>query len=500
VPLQKSVDLLVIGAGINGAGIARDAAGRGLTVLLCDQGDIGGATSSASTKLIHGGLRYLEQYEFRLVREALREREVLLALAPHLIQPLRLILPHDKAQRPAWMIRLGLFIYDHLGGRKRLPASHALDLNSHPGGRPLIPGYGKGFVYSDCRVDDSRLVILNAKDASERGAEVLPRTQAVSARRFQDHWLVDLESENAENSGTARARAVVNAGGPWANQVLYETLQIIPDHLVRLVKGSHIVVPAMFDHDDAYLFQNPDGRIVFAIPFEGNHTLIGTTEADFQGDPATAEITPEETSYLCECSNRYFSRKISPDDVIWSFAGVRPLFDDGAGDATSASRDYLLEFNGGADRAPLLSVLGGKITTYRSLAEEALERLSAALGSDSRPWTSGTPLPGGDMEGADFSTFLESTIIRFPWLPDDLRLRYAHAYGTRIESLLDGINDMNGLGENFGGGLYSAEADYLIREEWAQTADDILWRRSKLGLTAPPHTRDRLAQWLRSKA
>ncbi len=493
--MAEVLDIVVVGGGINGAGIARDAAGRGLSVLLCEKNDLASATSSASTKLIHGGLRYLEYYEFRLVREALIEREVLLRAAPHIIWPLRFVLPHNKGLRPAWMIRLGLFLYDHLGGRKLLPASAGIDLRKHPAGEPLEADLRKAFVYSDCWVQDSRLVVLNAMDAVERGAEVLTRVECVSARREGDRWRVVLRDRRNDTQREVEARAVVNAAGPWTAEFIEQRAGLNKATSLRLVKGSHIVVPKLFEHDYPYIFQNPDGRIVFAIPYEGDFTLIGTTDVDFTGDAAKVAISEEETRYLCDAVNAYFKRKIGPADVVWTYSGVRPLYDDAAESAASATRDYVLELDHSPGRAPLLSVFGGKITTFRKLAEHALARLEEALGPLGEPWTAGAALPGGDMPNADFEGCLARFCQAHPWLPAKLARRYLRNYGTRAERLLAGASTLDGLGDHFGGGLYAAELDYLTRHEWAESADDVLWRRSKLGLHIDQGIKSNLDAW-----
>lgn len=494
--MPEVLDIVVVGGGINGAGIARDAAGRGLSVLLCEKNDLASATSSASTKLIHGGLRYLEYYEFRLVREALIEREVLLRAAPHIIWPLRFVLPHNKGLRPAWMIRLGLFLYDHLGGRQLLPASEGIDLRRHPAGAPLEAGLRKAFVYSDCWVQDSRLVVLNAMDAAERGAEVLTRVECLSARREGAHWRVVLRDRREGGQREVLARALVNAAGPWTAEFIEQRAGLNRAQSLRLVKGSHIVVPKLFDHDFPYIFQNPDGRIVFAIPYEDDFTLIGTTDVDFTGDAAEVAITEEETRYLCDAVNVYFKRKIGPADVVWTYSGVRPLYDDAAESASSATRDYVLQLDHGDGQAPLLSIFGGKITTFRKLAEHALAKLEEALGPLGPPWTATAALPGGDMPNADFEGCLERFRQAHPWLPATLARRYLRNYGTRAERLLDGASDVAGLGEHLGDGLYAAEARYLMRAEWAQTADDMLWRRSKMGLHVSEATKRNIEEWL----
>lgn len=490
-------DLLVVGGGINGAGIARDAAGRGLSVVLCEQDDLAGHTSSASSKLIHGGLRYLEYYEFRLVSKALAEREVVLRAAPHIVWPLRFVMPHVPTLRPAWMIRIGLLLYDHLdlGKRKLLPGSTGVDLRTHPAGAPLVSDLTKGFIYSDAWVDDARLVVLNAMDAAERGADIRPRTRCVSARRDAGQWLATLRSTVDSKETTVRARCLVNASGPWVSAFLDDAVGLERHRGVRQVKGSHIVVPKLFDHAYAYIFQNTDKRIVFAIPYEHAYTLIGTTDVDYEGDPGAAEITEAETRYLCDLANRFFEKKIMPGDVAWSYSGVRPLVDDAADDVSAITRDYVLDLDTGG--APLLSIFGGKITTFRKLAEEAVDTLTRVLGIHQPAWTSShAPLPGGDMENADFETFLSGFRGAYPWLPPDLAHRYARAYGTRATGVFDGANTLKDLGEPLGDGLYAAEAEYLVNHEWATTADDILWRRSKLGLVASPDTVGRLTNWL----
>jgi glycerol-3-phosphate dehydrogenase len=486
VPNGDSVDLLVIGGGINGAGIAREAAGRGLKVLLAEQGDLAQGTSSASTKLIHGGLRYLEYYEFRLVREALKEREVLLALAPHIIWPLRFVLPHARHLRPAWMIRTGLFLYDNIGGRERLPASRGVDLRSDPVGAPLKPEFAKGFCYSDCWVEDSRLVVLNAMDAAERGAEILTRTRVASARASGGSWQAVLQDRSGARR-TVSARGLVNAAGPWVAGVADAVIGRPLDEPIRLVKGSHIVVPKLFDGPQAYILQNEDRRIVFAIPYERRFTLIGTTDLNYLGDPAAVAITPEETDYLCAVIARYFRKAVTPAEVVWSYSGVRPLYDDKRESASAVTRDYVLRLET-PEGAPLLSVYGGKITTYRKLGEHALEKLAPHYPRLGRPWTAAAALPGGDMPDRDFDRFFAGLLARRPWLPEALARRWARAYGTRVEALIGGAAGLAGLGRHYGDDLYQCEIDYLTAREWARTSTDILWRRSKLGLHLAPPT------------
>ncbi|KVK90558.1 glycerol-3-phosphate dehydrogenase [Burkholderia ubonensis] len=482
-------DLLVVGGGINGAGIARDAAGRGLSVMLCEQDDLASHTSSASTKLIHGGLRYLEYKEFGLVRKALQERETLLRAAPHIMWPLRFVMPHMPNLRPAWLIRIGLFLYDHLAKRELLPGSRGIDMRRHAAGAPLIDSIKRGFVYSDGWVDDARLVVLNALDAKERGAEILTRTRLVSAERVGDEWEARLQLADGSIS-VVRARAIANAAGPWVGDVLHGALGRGAQHSVRLVKGSHIITRRLFDHDHAYIFQNPDKRIIFAIPYERDFTLIGTTDVEYTNDPAKVAIDGNETQYLCDSINRYFKRKISPADVHWTYSGVRPLLEDeNAANASAVTRDYRLEMDDGAG-APLLSVFGGKITTFRKLAEEAGDLLCRALGRDAAPWTAGAPLPGGDIANAKFDAFAAQFAARHPWLPAELARRYARAYGTRAERVVGNAKSLAELGAAIVPGIHEAELRYLRDVEWATRAQDVLWRRSKLGLHVAPGTLD----------
>ncbi len=485
---------------MNGCGIARDAAGRGLSVLLCEKDDLASATSSASTKLIHGGLRYLEYYEFRLVRESLKEREVLLRAAPHIIWPMRFVLPHNKGLRPAWMIRMGLFLYDHLGGRELLPGSHGIDLRSHPAGQPLNPGFTKAFVYSDCWVQDARLVALNAMDAADRGAEILTRTECQSARRVGELWEVVLRDRATGGERTVSVRALVNAAGPWASQVLQNRISLNRQQNLRLVKGSHLVVPRLFDHDQAYIFQNKDRRIVFAIPYEQDFTLIGTTDEEFDGDLDQVAISDHETRYLCESVNTYFKKLVTPDDVVWSYAGVRPLFDDAADSASAITRDYVLDLDEGeGGKAVLLNVFGGKLTTYRKLAEQVVGKLIPYIGGSTASWTGSAALPGGDIPNADFDGFLAQVQGRWPWLPPQQAWRLARNYGTRVEAILNTAQQPGDLGRDFGAGFTEAEATYLMDKEWARTADDMLWRRSKMGLHAGAGAAQELAGWISAR-
>jgi glycerol-3-phosphate dehydrogenase len=483
-------DLAVIGGGINGAGIARDAAGRGAKVLLLEAGDLARGTSSNSTKLIHGGLRYLEHYEFALVQEALAEREALWRIAPHIIWPMRFVLPHAKGLRPAWLLRLGLFLYDHIGGRKRLQSTDTVDLRKHPAGAPLKPGFKIGFEYSDGWVDDARLVVLNAMDARAHGADVLTRTPLTAARREGDLWVLQTPA------GELRTRALVNAGGPAVLDVLRLAGEA-PDYKMRLVRGSHIVVRKLFDHEYAYFFQLADGRIFFAIPYEQDFTLIGTTDADHTGSLAEVHASDEEIAYLCEGANRYFARGVTPTDVVWSYAGVRPLIDDGSGKPEAATRGYRLELSEPEAGPPLLSVYGGKITTYRHLAEEAVDRLADRLPSmKGAAWTSSKPLPGGDFAIDSTAGLREKLATRYPFLSTVDVERLQKSYGTLAFAWLGDAKSWSDLGRDFGSGLSEAEVQYLRRQEWAISTEDILWRRSKLGLRLNENQCDVLGNWL----
>jgi len=576
---RKSVDLLVIGGGINGAGIARDAAGRGLSVLLCEQGDLAGATSSASSKLIHGGLRYLEQRAFRFVRRALIEREVLLSVAPHLVRPMRFVLPVDRALRPPWLIATGLFLYDRLAlgafssepetgshfagdvaqqrhrcenatkrriraafpfqwigkrSRRRLPRSRRLDLRRCTEGAPLEGRFTTGFAYSDCCVDDSRLVVVNALDARERGAEIYTRTRCLSLERGPGLWharLVDLRDGSEQE---VSARVVVNAAGPWVAQIQAMAGSPARSEPLRLVKGSHILVPRLYAGEHAYILQNDDRRVVFVIPYEQRFSLVGTTEVDFEGDPAQAKITAEEVAYLCRAVSRIFVKKIEPSNVVHSYSGVRPLYDDrafssepdkgsrrenatkqriraafrfhrigkrsSAENASAVSREYVLGLDAPEAQAPLLTVYGGKITTYRRLAEEAMERLAPFLDLPREgAWTGRVALPGGDIAEGDLERFIRELRAEFPWLPGAMADRLAHAYGTRVGKLLGTARCLADLGTDLGGGLTLAEIDYLVAEEWAQTGEDVLWRRTKLGLHMSEEARACVAGYVRGR-
>jgi glycerol-3-phosphate dehydrogenase len=482
--LDRIFDLAIIGGGVNGCGIARDAAGRGNSVFLCEMNDLASGTSSWSTKLVHGGLRYLEYYEFRLVREALIEREILWQIAPHIIRPLRFVLPHHAGLRPAWLLRLGLFLYDHIGGRNLLPPTRSVDLAHDAVGKPLLPNrYTKGFEYSDCFVDDARLVVLTARDAADRGAEIRTRARAVEIRQADRIWQVTVQDTASGARRTIAARALVNAGGPWVEDVLASGAGVNARAKVRLVQGSHIVVRKLYEHDRAYMFQNSDGRIVFVIPYQEDFTLIGTTDRDFEGDPAAVKASAEEIKYLCDSVSEYLAKPVRPEDVVWTYAGVRPLYDDGASEAKAATRDYVFELDtpGGA---PLLSIYGGKITTYRRLAEEALERLAPYLRSAKarEGWTAKAPLPGGDMDVSAISALAAELVRNYPFLSQAHANRLAHAYGTRATKLLGSAKSMADLGQSFGASLTEAEVRYLMANEWAVSAEDIVWRRSKLGL------------------
>jgi glycerol-3-phosphate dehydrogenase len=482
--LDRIFDLLIIGGGVNGCGIARDAVGRGNSVFLCEMNDLASGTSSWSTKLVHGGLRYLEYYEFRLVREALIEREILWGIAPHIIRPLRFVLPHHDGLRPAWLLRLGLFLYDHIGGRHLLPPTRSVDLRRDEVGKPLVPNrYTRGFEYSDCFVDDARLVVLTARDAAERGAEIRTRSRAVEIREVDGIWQVTVESTLDRTRTTIRARVLVNAGGPWVENVLASGSGVNARAKVRLVQGSHIVVRKLYEHDRAYMFQNSDGRIVFVIPYQDDFTLIGTTDRDYEGDPAKVKASGEEIQYLCDSVSEYLAKPVKPVDVVWTYAGVRPLYDDGASDAKAATREYVFELDtpGGA---PLLSIYGGKITTHRRLAEEALEKLAPYLkGTKAREgWTGKTPLPGGDIDVSAVEALSAELMRNHPFLTAAHANRLAHAYGTRAGKLLGNAKSAGDLGQWFGASLTEAEVRYLMSQEWACTAEDIVWRRSKLGL------------------
>lgn len=490
-PISEVYDLAVVGGGINGVGIAADAAGRGLSVFLCEKDDLAQHTSSASSKLIHGGLRYLEHYEFRLVREALAEREVLLAKAPHIVRPMRFVLPHRPHLRPAWMIRAGLFLYDHLGKREKLPGSRGLKFGA---GSPLKADIARGFEYSDCWVDDARLVVLNAMAARENGAHIHTRTRCVSARRSKGLWHIHLERADGTLL-SIRARALVNAAGPWVAKFIKDDLKQKSPYGIRLIQGSHIIVPRLHDGEHAYILQNEDRRIVFAIPYLERFTLIGTTDREYQGDPAKVAISAEETAYLLDVVNRHFKQQISEKDILRTYSGVRPLCDDESDDPSAVTRDYTLSLEAHPGEAPLLSVFGGKLTTYRKLAESALAQLAPFFPNAKPSWTASQPLPGGEQMSSQ-AELAEALCARFGWLPDSLARRWAGTYGSRTWKMLDGVQNLTDLGDHLGGGLYSREVDYLCLVEWATGLDDILWRRTKLGLFMTPGQQERLAQYL----
>jgi len=512
---KRMVDLFVIGGGINGCGIARDAAGRGLSVALAEMNDLASATSSASTKLFHGGLRYLEYFEVRLVHEALVERETLLRAMPHISWPMRFVLPYHRdmrfegqtptsrilsvampwmrGRRPAWLIRLGLFLYDNLGGRQILPGTATVDLRTDPAGKPLQPRFERAFEYSDCWVQDSRLVVLNARDAESRGARIMTRARVISAERGADAWTLTVAHADGR-SETVRARAVVNAGGPWVADVLRNTLHQTSSEGVRLVRGSHIVTRRLFDHDKCYFFQGEDGRIIFAIPYEGDFTLIGTTDQDHHGDPANPVCTDAEADYLCAFASKYFARPVTRADVVWTYSGVRPLYNDGAKSATAATRDYVLSLDTRA--APLLSVFGGKITTYRRLAESAMAKLATVFPDLPGNWTAGIALPGGDFPVDGAPALIAGLKARYPFLTDFWATRLVRTYGTEAGLILGAAQSPADLGRDFGATLTEAEVRWLMTKEYARTADDVLWRRTKLGLRLTPAEQTELGRWM----
>ena len=485
--ISALINMRVVSSGINGTGIARDAACRGLSVALVEQNELASGTSSVSSKLIQGGLRYLEYYEFRLVREALQERERLLALAPHIIWPIDFVLPHDPSVRPAWLVRLGLAIYDHLAQRRRLPSTRTVRLDRHLIGKALLPGFKRALIYADCWVEDSCMVALNARDAANHGARILTRTLLVHADRRADHWSCELLHGNGQTE-TVLARTLVNAAGPWVSQVLSQTLGLNGGKQVRLIKDSHIVLPRLHDGAEAYILQNTDRRIICAIPYGGEYTLVGTTDMPSEGDVQNVKTDAAETTYLLDVVNRYFRRQMTEADTAWSYSGVRSLYDDAAESASAVTRDYVLDVDAAPGRPALLSIFGGKITTFRKLSEHALEKLAPHLPHAGPAWTATVPLPGGETPNGDFDAFLAGFRRCFPFLPPSLSFRLAHSYGTKADTLLTGCTGMDDLGHDFGGGMHQREVDYLVRHEWAVTAEDILWRRSKLGLHAPAGT------------
>ncbi|MCG6659033.1 glycerol-3-phosphate dehydrogenase [Halomonas campisalis] len=491
-PPPDLLDLFVIGGGINGTGIANDAAGRGLSVALCEQADLASATSSASSKLIHGGLRYLEHREFRLVGEALRERERLLDKAPHIIWPLRFILPHRADLRPAWMVRAGLFLYDHLGRRRRLPGSRSLRFGPDA---PLKPDIVRGFEYSDCWVDDARLVLLNALQARQQGAEVLVRTRCIAAREEQGHWCLELEDTQRGVRFQRRARALVNAAGPWVERIVREQAGRDSRYAIRMIQGSHLVVPRLNADERAYILQNSDRRIVFVLPYEEDFSLVGTTDRRYSGDPARATASDAEVDYLLGVVNQHFRRQLSRDDIVTTFSGVRPLCDDESSEPAAMTRDYTLDLD--CHGAPLLSVFGGKLTTYRKLAEAALGRLAPYLPAMGPAWTAKARLPGGDIGSQ--AAFTARLLADYPWLGAARARRFARSYGTLCLHFLGDSGQDADLGEDFGAGLSAAEVDYLIDQEWAVSADDILWRRTKLGLRLDAQQSERLSHYMAAR-
>ncbi|WP_137701223.1 glycerol-3-phosphate dehydrogenase [Marimonas lutisalis] len=514
------LDLFIIGGGINGCGIARDAAGRGLRVGLAEMGDLAQATSSASTKLFHGGLRYLEFFEFRLVREALIEREVLLRAMPHISWPMRFVLPYHaemrfeggtpmarllsvvmpwlRGRRPAWLIRLGLLLYDTMGGRKILPATRSVDLSTAPEGKPLKCIYRKAFEYSDCWVEDSRLVVLNARDAAQRGAEILTRTKVIRAERGDRAWTITLEDLETGAQLTRRAKALVNAAGPWVAEVVSDIAQIENREGVRLVRGSHIVTRKLFEHDKSYFFQGRDGRIIFAIPYEQDFTLIGTTDEDHPDPSEPPVCTEQEQEYLCAFASEYFETPVTRSDIVWTYSGVRPLYDDGASSATAATRDYVLRLD--ADGAPLLNVFGGKITTYRRLAESAMARLAPHFPGLAVDWTAGAALPGGDFPVEDVEALMARLAADYPFLAANVVRRLIRAYGTEAWKVLGQARDAGDLGRDFGAGLSERELTWLMQKEFARRGEDVLWRRSKLGLQLDEDTSAAVDAWMRAAA
>ncbi len=495
---SKIFDIFIIGGGINGAGIARDGAGRGYKIYLAEMGDLASGTSSAATKLIHGGLRYLEYFEFHLVREALKEREILWALAPFIIKPMRFILPHHKGLRPAPLLRLGLFLYDHIGGRKKLPPTKTINLRKNIVGKPLRADFKIGFEYSDCFVDDARLVVLNAKDAANLGADINVRTKLINAEIIDNIWHLRVKNINNNKEKIIRAKSLINAAGPWVDIVNSTIKQSDKKKHIRLVKGSHIVVNKLYEHDKAYIFQNADNRIIFAIPYQENFTLIGTTDVEYDGDPKDVAISSDEINYLCKISSHYFRTPLKRADIVWAYSGVRPLFDDGATKAQEITRDYILEIEN-ANSAPLLNIYGGKLTTYRHLAEGALEKLAPLIGKKGKKWTANSPLPGGDFAIGSFDKLVNKINEQYPFLPHSQIKRMVRLYGTLTTKVLGKAKSHYDLGEDFGANLSAREVDYLLKEEWAQTVEDILWRRTKLGLSINDRDKRALAKYIAEK-
>ncbi len=499
---RPAYDVFVIGGGINGCGIARDAAGRGYSVFLAEMNDLASGTSSKATKLIHGGLRYLEYYKFRLVREALKEREVLWRMAPHIIRPLRLILVYVRGLRPAWMLRFGLFLYDHIGGRRLLPPRKTLDMRGDPAAASLKPIFSRAFEFSDCWVDDARLVVLNARDAADRGAHIRTRTRVTKAERSDGLWRITLAGtalDGEPGETVVKARLLVNAGGPWVDKVLRDALGREEAHNIRLVEGSHIIVKRKCDDPRAFFFQNRDGRVIFAIPYEDDFTLIGTTDRDYEGDPSGVAIADEEIVYLCAAASEYFAEPVRREDVVASYAGVRPLFDDHASKAQEATRDYVLKSDGGEGAAPLVNIFGGKLTTYRRLSEHVLEEIGRLIGVKGAPWTAASPLPGGDFPVTGFTSEMQKLMRDYPFLESHHAERLFRLYGRIAYAILGSATSYDDLGECLGHDLYEAEIDHLVDKEWAMTADDVLWRRTKLGLHLDDAQKERVAEWLRER-
>jgi len=491
-------DLFIIGGGINGCGIARDAAGRGYSTYLCEADDLASGTSSQSTKLVHGGLRYLEHYEFKLVREALTEREVLWKIAPHIIHPLRFVLPFHKGLRPWWLLRIGLFIYDHLGGRKKLPVSHSLSLIDNDEGNCLKQNFEKGLEYSDCWVNDSRLVVLNAIDACDKGAIIKTQHKCIGIERYSDVWKITVENQINKTQETVQAKALINATGPWVDDMInISQPNQSPAKNIRKVQGSHIVVPKLYDHDKCYIFQNEDDRIIFAIPYHQDYTYLGTTDYEIEGDPRDAKITDEEIAYLCNAANEYFKTEINPKNVVSTYAGVRALYNDGASKAQEATRDYVLRVDEESEnKAPFIHIFGGKITTYRKLAESMMEIIDDLFNKDHQHWTENTHLPGGDFAIDDRQQLLDQYIKNYAFLEEKTVIRLFNAYGTHITLILEGANEISDLGLHFGHGLYQKEVEYLIEHEFAYYVDDLLLRRSKLGLVFNAEQKETLKHWL----
>lgn len=494
--LDEVYDIFVVGGGINGCGVARDAAGRGFSVCLAEMGDLASGTSSGTSKLIHGGFRYLEYFEIRLVREGLSEREVLLHSAPHIISPLRFVLPHHADMRPAWLLRLGLFLYDHIGARKLLPKTKSLNLKTALVGKPLKSSFSKGFEYSDCWVDDARLVVLNAQDAAERGAVIKTQTKVISAKRTDDLWTILTKDTETGETRECVARLLVNAAGPWVDEFLEQSVGSAHAENVRQVQGSHIVVPKLYDHDRAYLFQNADNRIVFAIPYEQNYTLIGTTDRDYVGDLGNVQISAEEKTYLCDAASTYFEVPVHEEDIVWSYSAVRPLYNDGATSAQEATRDYVVRLDAEPGVAPLLNVFGGKITTYRKLAETLMVRIEAELGKKGGRWTDGATLPGGDFPIFGYEALVDSVCQAHPYLEGATAARLVRAYGTKTWLILQGAQSMADLGAQFGEGLSAREVLYLMEHEWAVCAADVIWRRGKLGIRFTKDMTTALDLWM----